>query len=356
MPFQPPSYDSIRNAILRDIRSQLPDADVGSDSDNFIRSAAVAASIEGLYQHQAWLYRQIFPDTADEAELLHHAGNRNIRQRSAVAATGVVQVAGANGVPLNAGSVLKHVASGALLSTTATATVDASGVCQVPVMAQKFGISMNGLSGPAMLTSPPLGIDAMATINSPLTGGSDVEPVASVLVRLLELMRNPPAGGTVQDYKRWALTVDGVASATILPRRRGSSTVDVVITAEDGAPSAEVIAACAAYIESVRPVTAEVFVYAPLINTVSATANVELESGYTLAEAQTAAQSAYDKELKTLEPGVGLKLSRIRTVLGNLAGVADYAVLTPTSNVEPTDVHGAIGWIRPGTLTLGLMS
>ncbi|MDF5830374.1 hypothetical protein P4233_30950 [Pseudomonas aeruginosa] len=37
MPFTVPSYDAIRNAILRDIRNQLPDAAVGSDSDNFVR-------------------------------------------------------------------------------------------------------------------------------------------------------------------------------------------------------------------------------------------------------------------------------------------------------------------------------
>ncbi|WP_336331650.1 baseplate J/gp47 family protein [Pseudomonas putida] len=356
MPFQPPSYDSIRDGILRDIRSLLPDADIGSDSDNFIRSAAVAAAIEGLYQHQAWLYRQIFPDTADEAELLHHAGNRNIRQRSAVAATGTVQLSGTSGITLSAGSVLKHVASGALLNTTAVAKLDASGAAPVSVVAQAVGVSMNGLSGPVMLTSPPLGIDAMAAINVPLAGGSDIESPASVLVRLLELLRNPPAGGADYDYKRWALEVDGVASATVLPKRRGPNTVDVVITGENGAPSDLVIAACAARIEEVRPVTAEVFVYAPLIRTLNATANIELVSGYKLADVQKAAQAAYNEELRALEPNVGFKRNRIGTILGNLAGVADYNVLTPTANVTPTDVANAIGWIRPGTLTLTVFS
>lgn len=355
MPFQPPSYDSIRDGILRDIRSLLPDADIGSDSDNFVRSAAVAAAIEGLYQHQSWLYRQIFPDTADEAELLHHAGNRNIRQRAAVAATGTVPITGNNGVTLDAGSVIKHVASGALLSTTEAATIGASGA-QVAVIAQTVGVSMNGLTGPVMLTSPPLGIDAMAAINTPLAGGSDIESPASVLVRLLELLRNPPAGGAAYDYKRWALEVDGVASATVLPKRRGPNTVDVVITGEDGAPSDLVIAACAAHIEEVRPVTAEVFVYAPLIRTLNATASIELVSGYTLAEVQASAQAAYKEELNTLEPNVGFKRNRIGTILGNLAGVADYNVITPSSNVSPTDVANAVGWIRPGTLTLQVFS
>lgn len=356
MPFQPPSYDSIRDGILRDISSLLPDADIGSDSDNFVRSAAVAASIEGLYQHQAWLYRQIFPDTADEAELLHHAGNRNIRQRTAVAATGTAQITGAPGVTLNSGSTLKHVVSGALLSATSAATIGKSGSVQVPVMAQSVGSSMNELSGAAILTSPPLGIDAQVTISSALAGGSDIESPASVLVRLLELLRNPPAGGAAYDYKRWALEVDGVASATVLPKRRGPNTVDVVITGQDGAPSDQVIAACAAHIDEVRPVTAEVFVYAPLIKTVTATAKIELASGYTLADVQAQAQVAYEEELGLLVPNAPLKRNRIGTILGNLPGVTDYLLVTPSSNVPATDVAGAVGWIRPGAITLELLA
>lgn len=353
--FQPPSYESIRDSILRNIRSLLPDADIGSDSDNFIRSAAVAAAIEGLYQRQAWIYRQIFPDTADEAELLRHAGIRNIRQRAAVSATGVVVLSGTKDTPLSAGTVLKHVASGSLLTASADTTVDATGVASVPVVAQELGSRMNGYTGAVMFTSPPLGIDVMATLSGPLTGGSDIESPASVLMRLLDLLRNPPSGGAAYDYKRWALEVDGVASATVLPKRRGPNTVDIVITGQDGAPSSDVVASCAAHIDYLRPVTAEVFVYAPIIKTVNASAKVELQSGYTLAQVNVAAQAAYNEELALLTPGETLKRNRIGTLLGNLAGVTDYLVQTPTTNVTASDSTESIGWVRPGAIVLELM-
>lgn len=356
MPFQPPSYDIIRDNILRDIRSLLPDADIGSDSDNFIRSAAVSAAIEGLYQHQAWLYRQIFPDTADVAELLHHASNRNIRQRAAVPATAKVAITGAAGVPVIVGTVLRHMATGELMAVSNGAEIGSSGIAIVTVTASVAGASMNGLVGPAVLTAPPLGIDARAEVSEAFKGGTDQESPASVLARLLDLMRNPPAGGASYDYKRWALEVDGVASATVLPKRRGPNTVDVVITGQDGAPSDEVIAACAAHIDLVRPVTAEVFVYAPLIRQVNATATIELSSGFKFSDVQAAAQAAFLQEFNTLAPGAELKRNRISTILGNLAGVADYSVITPSANIPATETPGAIGWIRPGTITLGLMS
>lgn len=74
MAFTVEGLDAILRGILRDIRNLQAEADIGPDSDNYVRSAGVASAIEGLYQKLAWVYRQIFADTADEEELLHAAG------------------------------------------------------------------------------------------------------------------------------------------------------------------------------------------------------------------------------------------------------------------------------------------
>nr|WP_315415067.1 hypothetical protein [uncultured Pseudomonas sp.] len=64
-PLSVASLDATLQDSLRDIRNLQAEADIGPDSDNYVRSSAVASAIEGLYQKLAWLYRQIFPDTAD---------------------------------------------------------------------------------------------------------------------------------------------------------------------------------------------------------------------------------------------------------------------------------------------------
>ena len=94
------SLDAILRDILRDIRNLQAEADIGPDSDNYVRSAAVASAIEGLYQKLAWLYRQIFPDTADEEELVRSAGLRGVLRKAPVAATGTAALKGAPGVEL----------------------------------------------------------------------------------------------------------------------------------------------------------------------------------------------------------------------------------------------------------------
>ena len=356
MPFTPPSFVEIRDGILRDIRSQLPDAAIGSDSDNFIRSAAVAAAIEGLYQHQSWIFRQVFPDTADEAELLHHASQRGVVQKAAVAARGVATLTGTAGAALLTGASLKHKATGTLLTATASATIGSGGSVTVAVAAATAGAAANGLSGPCTLISPPTGMDATATLSTAMAGGTDLEKPEAVLARLLELLRNPPAGGSPADYRRWALEVPGVANAIVLPKRRGVATVDVCITAADGLPSAAVIAACASWIEDRRPATAEVFVYAPVVRTVDMRAKVELLTGFTLAGVQAATATAYTEALASLSPNEALRRWRIETLLGNIAGVADRLLVTPAANVAASDDALLIGWIRPGTVTLEAMA
>lgn len=356
MPFTPPSFVEIRDGILRDIRSQLPDAAIGSDSDNFIRSAAVAAAIEGLYQHQSWIFRQVFPDTADEAELLHHASQRGVVQKAAVVARGVATLTGTAGAALLIGASLKHKATGTLLTATASATIGSGGSVTVAVAAATAGAAANGLSGPCTLVSPPTGMDATVTLSTAMAGGTDLEKPEAVLARLLELMRNPPAGGSAADYRRWALEVPGVANAIVLPKRRGVATIDVCITAADGLPSAAVIATCAAWIEDRRPAGAEVFVYAPVVRTVDMRAKVELLAGFTLANVQAATATAYTEALASLSPNEALKRWRIETLLGNIAGVADRLLVTPVANVAASDDALLIGWIRPGTVTLEVMT
>ncbi|WP_230478800.1 baseplate J/gp47 family protein [Kingella kingae] len=74
----------------------------------------------------------------------------------------------------------------------------------------------------------PAGVQSDCVITA--QGGTDAESDASLLARLLERLRRPPAGGNQYDYKNWALSVDGVSSAYVYPLRRGLGTVDIAIT------------------------------------------------------------------------------------------------------------------------------
>lgn len=356
MAFSAPNLEAILASILRDIRNLQTEADIGSDSDNYVRSAAVASAIEGLYQKLAWLYRQIFPDTADEEELIHSAGLRGVLRKDAVAATDTVALKGKQGVELLLGATLTHVTSGEVFAARSSTKIGTDGTAQVLVQAQTVGAALNGLTGSLILTSPPLGMDSTATFVGKTTGGEDQEAVEALLARYLDIIQSPPAGGAAYDYRRWALEVEGVADALVIPGRRGGGTVDIVITGTAGAPSAEVIANCLAHIQNQCSVFADVWVYAPTIRTVGASAKIELATGFTLTAVQAAAQVAYNILLGSLKPGESLKRSQIEAMINNLAGVVDRAVIAPAENVKASDDPTLIGWIRPGAIILGLMA
>lgn len=355
MAYSSPSLESILGGILRDIRNLQSEADIGTDSDNYVRSAAVSAAIEGLYQKIGWVYRQIFPDTADEEEVVHAAAIRGVLRKAAVAATGIVELKGVSGVELLVGSTLKHVVSGEQFTATSSATIDTDGKASVIVQAQTTGSALNHLSGELIITSPPLGMDSAASFVGETVGGVDQEKVESLLARLLEIIQKPPAGGADYDYARWAKEVDGVTDVLVLPKRRGAGTVDLVITASGGLPSAEVVENCREHVLGQCSVIADVWVYVPTILVVDSTALVELAPGYLLADVQAAAQKAYDALLGALKPREMLKRSQIEAMINNLAGVLDRSVTTPTSNINASEDLALIGWIRPGTITLGLL-
>ena len=350
MPFTVPAFASIRDALLRDIKNQLPDADIGADSDYFIRATSVASAVEGLYQHQAWIVRQIFPDTADREYLELHARVRGLSRKQPVAAGGRVRLTGTPGAALPAGLQLK-IADRAY-TTTEAATIGADGTAVVAVAAATAGIVGNAEAGATIeLSAAPSGVTSQATVVA-LTGGVDAESDSALLDRLLELIRRPPAGGNKYDYRRWAMEVAGVSAAYVYPLRRGLGTVDVVITSAGDLPSAATIAAVQAYIDDLRPVTArDCLVLAPTPRHYDVTVAVQL-SGLTLEAAQAqidAALRSYDTSVAPAEIAIR---SRIEAIVSGIPGVVDRTVTQPAANVVPVVDDGQVEWVRLGTVTV----
>ncbi len=75
-------FDTILNEILVDYRAQAPDADTSKGSLIFIKSACQASALWGAYRYQEWISDQIFADTADAANMEHHAWIRGITRRA----------------------------------------------------------------------------------------------------------------------------------------------------------------------------------------------------------------------------------------------------------------------------------
>lgn len=346
-----PTLDEIRSQILRDYQSLAPNSDISIDSDNYVRASALAACAEGVYAHQKWIIKQFFPDTADTEFLEKHAGLRGLRRRNATYASGVgVTVTGTVGAVVSAGLQIKT-DDNRFYETLEQKAVASNGAATLQVRSLATGSIQNiNNQQKGQFMSAPRGVQTDVTLNG-IVGGTDAESDASLLERLLELIRRPPAGGNRYDYKNWALAVDGVDAAYVYPLRRGLGTVDVAITSANSVPSDDTVRRVQAYIDDVRPVTAkEALVVKPDVTQLNFSVQIKLINT-TLPEMRTAIQAALTDYFNTVIPGDDFILSQCEAIISDLVGVVDRRISVPNAN-RKANVTSKIEWFRLGSVTV----
>lgn len=355
MPFVTKTTAQIRDDLLRDIKNllQLTDDQLGEDSDWFVRASSVASVAEGLYQHQGWIVRQIFPDTADAEYLYLHARIRGLTKKPANSASGPATFTGQPNTTAAAGLVFKR--DSQTWTTTAELTIGADGKGSVNAVSSAKGTAGNTTSATtAILSTTPSGLDSSVTVGV-MSGGTDEETDAELLARLLDVIRRPPAGGNKYDYKRWALEVAGVSAAYVYPLRRGLGTVDIVITSAGGLPSQDVIDRAQAHIDDVRPVTAKnALVIAPTIVNFDVSVQVSLD-GLTLADATTQIIASLQDDDSRREPAVPFIRSQAGTLISLIPGITDREFIEPAANIVPVVNEEKVEWLRLGNVEVGLL-
>ena len=353
MPFVVPSFTKIRDDLLRDIKNLNPNAHIAEDSDFYIRASSIASCVEGLYQHQSWICKQIFPDTADTEYLELHCALRNIYRKLAIYATGTTIVTGEAGATIQPGSIIRT-KSGETFESIGYSAIEEDGTSIINIRSLQSGTSGNhqGLSG--VFVQTPDGIDSN-TIEIITRGGTDSESDKELLERLLDLIRRPPAGGNKYDYKRWALEVEGVTGAYVYPLRRGLGTVDTVIVAGDGLPSEDTIIKAKSHIDDVRPVTAKsTLVLAPTIKELDITIDVHLH-GITLNQFEVDYRDSLTTLFAATEPGKSIVRSQLEALASNIPGVVDRQLYEPAANVEAAVNENIVEWLRLGQLAISEM-
>ncbi len=348
MAFKIPIFEQIRDDILRDLQSLNPQADTAPDSDYFVRASSIASCASGLYAHQSWIARQIFPDTADSDFLELHAGLHYIFRKPATPSAAVVTFAGAADTVIPLGTEVKPQNSDTTFKTITAATIGAGGAVDVVASASRSGSHTNIPTQTGQLLTAIADVQSAVTFAAAV-GGGDEETDASLLSRLLSKLRLPPAGGNANDYKQWALSVPGVAQAYVFPLRRGLGTVDVVITGQEGLPSDEVIAATQAFIDQVRPVTAkDVSVYAPATEVVDISVKVATDEDLNIVSQRI--NEGLHAYFADLAPNQEVIKSQIEGVITDTRGVDDRQLINPSANLQPPG--GGVVWYKLGSLTV----
>ena len=329
MSFSRPSLSTLRARIGADLSANLLDgAPLKSRSVLGVLAFVWAGACHLMYGALAWYFKQFWAESAEKDYLEIKAKAWGVKRKSAARASGLVTFSGLGRV--SAGAVLRS-PSGGLYAVDADTLVPRSG----RVTAVDAGSAGNLAEGEQLTFVKPVeGVNSTA-LSRGLSGGADAESDDSLRARLLATLQAPPHGGSAADYVTWAREVPGVTRAWCYPLYLGLGTVGVTFVTDDEAsivPSAELVARVQAYIDDLRPVTAEVTVFAPKTLPVDMTIR--------LLPNTAAVQEAVRSELGDLfareaEPGVTLLLSHIREAVSLAAGESDHVLISPTANIVP---------------------
>lgn len=348
MAFARPTLAELVDRIQQDFVSRLAlTGAVLRRSIVYVLSRVLAGAAHMLHGHLDWLARQLFADTSDRDYLLRQAGLFGVTPTAATYAGSTVTLTGTNGSVVPAGAVLLR-SDGAEYTTAADATI-ASGTASATVSASLAGAD-GTLTADLVLSfeSPVSGVDSTATVTASTQDGSDEESTEALRTRFLERLQNTPHGGATADYVAWAKEVPGVTRVWVGAGELGAGTAVVRFVRDNDAdpiPASGEVTEVQAYLDEVRPVTAAVTVLAPVDAPLALTLSVTPDT--------SAVREAVEAELgdilvRVAEPGATLRLSQIRTAIGNAAGLTDYVLTSPAADVTHTageiPTLGVITW------------
>jgi len=329
MPFDTPSLPVLVSRTQSDLAG-----DALRRSDAQVLARTLSGSAYGLYGYLNWISEQILPDTADEETLERIASLRLSQPRKAAQpAGGSVSFTAAAGAVLDVG-VVTQASDGRTYKVVLSKTTTA-GTNTAVVEAVDAGAVGNADAGLVLtLVQPVEGLASTFTVLAPgLIGGVAQESIESLRARVVRSYRVIPHGGSKDDYETWALECPGVTRAWCRRNYLGPGTVAVFFMRDDDLnpiPDADQLADVKAYIEPLRPVTAELYVLAPVPKPV--VYSIRLTPDTTAVRAAVEAQL---RDLHNREAGLGdaLLLTHIAEAISSTAGEFDHKLVSPIADV-----------------------
>lgn len=351
MALERPTLPTIIDRVASDIESRIDGTDARLRRSNLaVLGRALSGAAHGLYGFAVRQADQYIITSASGSILDRWAAIWAITRKTASKATGVATFTGTAGTVVPAGTVVSRADSTQYLTLVA-ASLGVGGSASLSLQAVDTGEDGNCDAGTVLtVAAQAAGLNATATVGTGgMSGGADAEADDDLRARLLARIQDPPQGGSATDYEQWALEVADVTRAWVYPNRMGGGTVGVMFVCDNQAdiiPTEAQVAAVQAHIESVRPVTADVYVFAPAAYAVDFTIHVSPDTA--------AVRTAVEAELKDLftresEPEVTIYKTHYDEAISAADGETDHVVSVPAGNVEPPagtiPMLGAITWV-----------
>ena len=215
-------------------------------------------------------YKAAFADTSWGEYLTLLAKDRNVIRKLATKAHGTLTVSGHGTV--YAGTIFSTQNDTRFAAVTDT---EVNGEAEIEIEAVQPGSKSNVLA--ETVTKIPMSIPGISSVinKGDIYEGYDEESDEDLLERYLIVVRTPATSGNKYHYYNWAMSVEGVGACRVVPIWNGPGTVRVIITDSNGIiASDDLCQKVWEYIETVRPIGADVTVSSPEPIVVNITADI----------------------------------------------------------------------------------
>lgn len=327
-------------ALMKKVLPEDLDLCPGGHAHNFlIPTALVIAELCEFVLPE--VVKLIFPEWSYGEFLDGHAKSRSMTRRAATAATGKLTITGAAGTVIQAGNLFSTASVNGEPSVDfkvlTSAKIPESGTQTVQVQCTQTGIVGNAPAGTIILVSSR--ITGITSVTNPeaMSGGTEEETDEMLIERIMEYDQSQGNSfvGSVSDYRRWASSVAGVGSATVIPAQDTSGRVTIVLTDSNGEPATEQLCTSVYNFimrpdnpeERLAPINANLLVTPPATMAIGIKANVELSDGATIETVRTAYMAKLASYLPVAMDDGEIKYTRLMAALAATEGANDFSNL-----------------------------
>ncbi|MDB3245119.1 baseplate protein J, partial [Clostridioides difficile] len=166
-----------------------------------------------------------------------------------------------------------------------------------------------------------------------LKGGTEIETDEELKERFYKIQKNQATSGNKAHYQSWALEVEGVYNAKVIPRWDGPGTIKILIYGQNNqSVDNEVLQRCTEHIEEEKPIGPTVTIVTPSTFDINISATLTLENGYDIESIKVVFLDIINSYL--IENSREIIYIKIMSLLASIEGVHDIKNLLVNDDVK----------------------
>lgn len=346
--------DTIHARMLAVAKQYDPDVDTQLGSPVWDAQRPSAEEIESVQISIVNAVSAVIPATSWGDYLDDHVAEAGLTRKPGDVATGSVTLKSTVDVTIPIGTVLATI-NGLEFVTDAEAVITPPesqpdpdnpepGATTVNVTANAVGREYN--ISPYTLRLVPRAFEGIVTVEQTqsMSGGVDAESDADLRERYFAVIRNRSGAGNPDNYKGWALEVNGTKAAKVFRATPSPGSVTIAVASQEGVPDSTLVDEVQTLIDARANVLSNNIVVPATALPVNIEGTLTLMPDTLLADVQTAFEDGVTAYLESLYyTGEPVRYSAVYQLLLNTTGVLDVSDFTLNNAVanilaEGTDI------------------